>query len=75
MVFLILKSTASMNSSGDMHGKLLLAYMQACQRPSCFSPICWKIITYQSFLLIAQAKQMTGWQIHHCLAAPFLQNK
>ena len=23
------------------------------------------------FFLIAQAKQMTGWHIHHCLAAPF----
>ena len=28
-------------------------------------------MTYHSFFLIAQAKQMTGWHIHHCLAAPF----
>ena len=26
---------------------------------------------YHSFFLIAQAKQMIGWHIHHCLAAPF----
>ena len=28
-------------------------------------------MTYHSFILIAQAKQMTGWHIYHCLAAPF----
>ena len=28
-------------------------------------------MTYHSFFLIAQAKQMTGWHIHRCLAAPF----
>ena len=30
-------------------------------------------MTYNSFFLIAQAKQMTRWNIHHFLAAPFLQ--
>ena len=28
-------------------------------------------MTYHSFFFIAQAKQMTGWHIHHCLATPF----
>ena len=28
-------------------------------------------MTYHSFFLIGQAKQLTGWHIHHCLAAPF----
>ena len=32
-------------------------------------------MTYHSFFLIAQAKQMTGLHIHHCLAAPFFTNK
>ena len=26
---------------------------------------------YHSFFLIAQAKQMKGWYIHHCLGASF----
>ena len=28
-------------------------------------------MTYHSFFLIAQAKQMKGWRIHHCLGASF----
>ena len=32
-------------------------------------------MTYHSFFLIAQGKQMTGWHIHHCLAAPFQRAK